>query len=72
MSFATFISDVKQVKRLIVGALYTIGAPIAVYHLFAFKGDKFGIYYRDNDQYWLAVGVTMLVIGWIIRNWDSK
>lgn len=71
MSFTTFIQDMQQIKRIIVTALYTAGSYITAYHVFAFKGDKFGIYYRDGDQNWLAIGVGMLVLGWFIKNWKS-
>jgi len=71
MSFMTFIQDMQQIKRIIVATLVTLGSTIAAYHLFAFKGDKYGIYYRDPDQYWLAFGVGMVVLGWFIKNWKS-
>lgn len=71
MPFTTFIQDLKQITRIIVTTLFTLGSSIAAYHLFAFKGDKFGIYYRDGDQYWLAFGVGMVVLGWFIKNWKS-
>ena len=71
MSFKTFFTDLQQIRRIIVTALYTVGSAVAVYHLFAFKGDKFGIYYRDGDQYWLAFGVGMLVLGYFIKNWNK-
>ncbi|MFW2374551.1 MAG: hypothetical protein ACN4GM_15605 [Gammaproteobacteria bacterium] len=71
MSFMTFIKDPQQIKRIIFTALFTVGSAITAYSVFAFKGDKFGIYYRDDDQFWLAIGVAMMVLSWAIKNWKS-
>ena len=62
---------VDLIKRVAVSILYVIGASLAAYHLTAFKTDKFGLYFKDGDQLWFAIGVGMIVIGWTIRNWKK-
>ncbi|MDH5426158.1 MAG: hypothetical protein OEY29_14310 [Gammaproteobacteria bacterium] len=50
---------------------FLIGTPFTVYNLFSFKNDKFGYYFHDDNQIWLAVGITFLTIGYFIRNWKK-
>ena len=71
MSLDTFFKDAKQIHKMIVTALYIIGGSITCYYLFAFKVDKFGLYYKDDDQLWLAVGVAVLILGWFVKNWKK-
>ena len=63
MSIDAFFKDSKQIQKLIVTALFIIGASITSYYLVAFKVDKYGLYYRDADQLWLSIGVAILVLG---------
>ena len=63
------VQIVDLIKRISVSVLYIIGMAIAAYHLTAFKSDRFGLYFKDGDQLWFAIGVGMVVIGWVIRNW---
>jgi hypothetical protein len=59
------------VKRGAASALYISGSALASYNITAFKTDKFGTYFRDDNQFWLAVGVALIVTGWAIRNWKK-
>jgi len=58
-------------KQSSVSLLYLIGSMLAAYHVTAFKTDKFGLYYHDDNQLWLAVGVGLVIVGWIVRNWKK-
>ena len=71
MSIDKFIKDPAQIKRVITSILYTTGSAMTIYNLFAFRGDKFGFYYRDDAQLWLAIGVSSIVLGWLIKNWGK-
>ena len=59
------------VKQGGVSTLYVLGSALAAYNITAFKSDKFGLYYHDDNQLWFAIGVGMAVIGWAIRNWKN-
>lgn len=71
MSIDAFFKNPKQYHKLMVTALFIIGGSISSYYLFAFKVDKYGLYYRDADQLWLSVGIGVLVLGWFIKNWKN-
>jgi len=51
--------------------LIMVGTVFAVFNLSAFKVDQYGLYYVDANQYWLAFGVGLLALNWIIRNWKT-
>ena len=52
--------------------LYIGGAMLTTFNLFAFKLTKAGsIYFRDDNQLWLAIGVAMIVAGLSIKNWNK-
>ena len=59
------------VRQSVITALYLIGAMLAAYHITAFKTDKFGLYYHDDNQLWFAIGTGLIIVGWIIRNWKK-
>jgi len=71
MSLDAFFKDAKQIHRLIVTILYIIGGSISSYYLVAFKVDKYGLYYKDADQLWLAIGIGILILGWFVKNWKK-
>ncbi len=71
MTVKTFFTDQQQLLRLLVTALFVFGAAITSYHLFAFRVDKFGMYYKDADQLGLSIGVGIVVLGWFVRNWKK-
>lgn len=60
--------DVLKVSQIIA---FLIGIAFTAYNLFSFKVDKFGYYFVDDNQIWLAFGITFLAIGYFIRNWKS-
>ena len=71
MSLDAFFKDSKQIHKLIVTALFIIGGSLTSYYLVAFKVDKYGLYYRDDDQLWLSIGIGILILGWFVRNWKK-
>jgi len=71
MTFKKFIQDPSQVMKMIITLLFTIGSAFTTFNLFAFRGDQYGFYYKDANQYWLATGIILLVLGWFIRNWKK-
>jgi hypothetical protein len=62
---------IEPVKRGAVSVLYVVGSAFAAYNITAFKTDKFGLYFKDDNQLWLAVGVALIAIGWAIRHWKK-
>lgn len=71
MSISKFISDPKQIPKMLLLVLVLVGSCVSTYYLFAFKVDKFGLYYRDSDQFNLSIGVGILVIAWFVKNWKK-
>lgn len=47
------------------------GVSFTTYNLFSFKVVKNGYYYIDDNQTWLAVGVTAMAISYVIKNWNK-
>jgi len=65
--------DIKQLGLKIGQAVaYILGSALFFYNITAFKVEKHGSYYfLDKNQYWLAVGVALIVLGLIIRHWKK-
>lgn len=71
MTVKAFLTDQQQIIRMLVTALFVFGLAITSYYLFAFRVDKFGMYYKDADQLGLSIGVAIVALGWFIRNWKK-
>ncbi len=56
---------VAQVVTMLTGTAFT------AFNLFSFKVVKNGYYFHDDNQTWLAVGVTSLAVSYIIKNWKN-
>ena len=56
-------------KKGAISLLYIIGLALMAYNFIAFKTDKFGIYYVDDNQMWFAIGAATVATGWVVRNW---
>lgn len=54
-----------QVISLLIGVAFT------AYNVFSFKVVKNGYYYQDDNQTWLAVGVTAIAVSYVIKNWKN-
>ena len=59
------VLKVVQVATLLTGVAFT------AYNLFSFKVVKNGYYFQDQNQTWLAFGVTAIAISYIIKNWKN-
>lgn len=62
---------IELIKRMVISILFVSGTMLFLYNVTAFRVDKFGLYYKDGNQLWLAIGATLLVVGWLIRNWKK-
>ncbi len=61
----TLILKIVQAITLITGLAFTS------FNLFAFTVVKSGYYYKDANQYWLALGVSLLAINYLVKNWNK-
>lgn len=61
----TLALKVIQIASLLIGVAFT------AYNIFSFKVVKNGYYFQDDNQTWLAVGVTALTISYVIKNWKN-
>ena len=52
-------------------ATLLIGVAFTTYNLFSFKISKGAYYFLDTNQIWLSVGVTVLTISYLIKNWKK-
>lgn len=59
------ILKVIQIASLLIGVAFT------TYNLFSFKIVKSGYYFHDDNQTWLAVGITAITISYVIKNWKN-
>ena len=50
---------------------FLIGVAFTAYNIFAFKVDKSGYYFHDDNQLWLSFGICFLSIAYIIKNWKK-
>ena len=61
---------IELARRGAVSILYVAGLALAFYNITAFRTDQYGLYFKDENQLWLAIGVSMLATGWLIRSWN--
>ena len=59
----------KDVMKIGNAAAILAGTTLIAFNIIAFTADKYGLYFRDDNQYWLAAGVGLLTVSWLIRNW---
>lgn len=59
------------VLKLVQVIMLLTGVAFTAYNLFSFKVVKNGYYYIDDNQTWLAVGVTAIAISYVIKNWNK-
>ena len=68
------MSDAKmQALLLTISHVVTLllGVAFTTYNLFSFKISKGAYYFQDTNQTWLAMGVTILTISYVIKNWKK-
>lgn len=61
----SLILKISQAVTLVAGVAFTS------FNLFSFTVVKSGYYFKDPNQYWLAFGVSLLAINYLIKNWKS-
>lgn len=61
----TLALKITQIIAFLTGVLLT------TYNLFSFKIAKNGYYFNDDNQTWLAIGVSLLALAYIIKNWNK-
>lgn len=61
----TLALKITQIIAFLAGVLLT------TYNLFSFKIAKNGYYFNDDNQTWLAVGVSLLALAYVIKNWNK-
>ncbi len=52
-------------------ATLLLGVAFTTYNLFSFKISKGAYYFVDSNQVWLAIGVTILTVSYVIKNWKK-
>lgn len=68
----TQIDTKKLVIKLTQAVSLTLGSAFIAYNITAFKVEKHGSYYfLDPNQTWLAIGVGLIFLGWIVKNWNK-
>lgn len=50
---------------------FIAGIFLTTYNLFSFKIAKNGYYFNDDNQFWLAFGISFLAIAYVIKNWTK-
>lgn len=61
----TLVLKLTQVVTFLVGVMFT------TYNLFSFKVAKNGYYFNDDNQTWLAFGLSFLAVTYVIKNWKT-
>lgn len=59
------------ILKSVQAVAYTVGASLIIYNLSAIKVDKFGYFFKDSNQLWLAIGVGIVTVGLTIKNWNK-
>ena len=57
--------------KIIQATTFIVGIAFTVYNLFSFKVDKFGYFFNDDNQIWLAFGISNLAIYYLTKNWNK-
>jgi len=64
-----------EIQSLIIKFIQVItillGVAFTAYNLFSFKIAKNGYYFNDDNQLWLAFGLSSLTIAYLIKNWNK-
>ena len=57
--------------KLVQIIAFMTGVFLVTYNLFSFKIAKNGYYFNDDNQLWLAFGISFLAVAYIIKNWTK-
>jgi hypothetical protein len=61
----------KLALKVIKIASFLTGVAFTAYNLSSFKVDKFGYFFNDDNQIWLAFGLTNLAVYYLVKNWKN-
>ena len=61
----------KDGLKIIQAAAYILGTAIFAFNITAFRISQGANYFKDNNQYWIAIGASLIVLGLIIRHWKK-
>jgi len=62
---------VNLARKGIMALIYVVGSMLTAFNLLAFTADKYGHYYKDENQWWFAIGVAMLLLPWLRKKWKE-
>ena len=62
---------IKLALKITYAITLLIGVMFTTYNFFSFKIAKNGFYFNDDNQLWLAFGMSFLTISYLIKNWDK-
>ncbi len=64
-------AQIEMGRKAGLALLYLLGTMLCTFNLLAFKSDKYGVYFQDENQWWFATGAMLLLAAWLVRNWKT-
>lgn len=61
-----------KIKKTTEVVGFTVGPAVLAFNLFNFNIAKNGYYFKDPAQYGIAIGVFLIALAWVARNWNSR
>lgn len=63
----------KDAPKIMYVVFNLVGAGLLVFNLLAFKASqKFGsIWYQDENQAWVMIGVLLIMLAYFVKNWKK-
>ena len=62
--------NLKLLTKIGEAASFTLGPALVAFNVFNFNITKSGfLYYRDDAQYGIAIGVFLISLAFVMRNW---
>jgi hypothetical protein len=61
----------QDILKYVQAVAYVVSSTLITYNLFSVKVDKSGYFWVSKNELWLAIGVGILAIGLVIRNWKK-
>jgi hypothetical protein len=59
------------ILKYVQAVAYVVGSTLIASNLFAVKVDKHGYFWMDKNELWLAIGVGVVALGLVIKNWKK-
>jgi len=63
--------DKSLILKIAQAASLVIGVALTGFNLISFTVVKNGYYFKDDNQYWLALGLSLLAVNYVIKNWNK-